>query len=69
MNLRDKLRAVGASGSTGKPRETSREESRDCRHLAVTRPLSEFPGAQAVRRDTLEKMTGLALPEPFDPEE
>ncbi len=67
MNLRDKLRAVGASGSTGKPRETSREESRDCRHLAVTRPLSEFPGAHAVRRDTLEKMTGLALPEPFDP--
>lgn len=66
MNLRDKLRAVG--GSTGAGRERPAEAgSRDCGHLAVYRPMEEFSGAMEVRRDTVARMSGLDLPEPFDP--
>ena len=66
MNLRDKLRAVGGSSGGGKPR--SRETGNgDCRHLAVFRPMSEFPGAMEVRRETLARMSAAELPESFDP--
>ena len=66
MNLRDKLRAVG--GSRGKDRAEAREQgSRDCRHLAVFRPIEEFPGALDVRRETLTRMSTAELPEDFDP--
>ena len=67
MNLRDKLRAVGGANGAGKPKERETEKPLECRHLAVKRPMEEFPGALDVRGETLEKMTDLVLPEPFDP--
>ena len=66
MNLREKLRMVGGSSGTARPREAA-EGSRDCGHRAESRPMSEFPGALEVGRETLGSMTGAALPEPFDP--
>ena len=66
MNLREKLRAVGGS-SGGRRAGDTREAPRDCRHVAVFRPGTEFPGALDVRRETLEKMGGMTLPEGFDP--
>ena len=66
MNLRDKLRAVGGSSGEGK-NHPAEPEKRDCRHLAVYRPLSEFPGALDVRRDMVARMTDIDLPENFDP--
>ena len=66
MNLRDKLRAVG--GSSGRNEEKKQAPpAEDCRHVAVFRPMTEFPGALEVRRETLALMTRAALPEPFDP--
>ena len=66
MNLRDKLRAVGGTPEGGrKPAEA--EKSRDCRHLTVFRPETDFPGAREVRRETLEKMSNTPLPADFDP--
>ncbi|MBR2824563.1 MAG: ribonuclease H-like domain-containing protein [Clostridia bacterium] len=68
MNLRDKLRAVGGSGGARTKQEDGGSAAPgDCRYLAVKRPLSEFPGALAVRGETLEKMTGTEMPSPFDP--
>ena len=66
MNLRDKLRAVGGSSGGGGTGKTERG-SRECRHLAVYRPLEEFPGALQVRRETVARMSAAALPEAFDP--
>ena len=66
MNLREKLRMVGGSSGTARPREAA-EGSRDCGHRAESRPIAEFPGALEVGRETLGSMTGAALPEPFDP--
>ena len=66
MNLRDKLRAVGGSTGAGKARPEEPVQ-RDCRHLAVYRPLSEFPGALEVRREPVARMTDIRLPEDFDP--
>lgn len=66
MNLRDKLRMVGGSSGASRPREPE-NVTRDCRHLSVFRPGSEFPGAAELRRETLCRMTGTGLPEPFDP--
>ena len=43
MNLRDKLRAVG--GTTANRPAAPNRENRDCRHFAVYRPGTEFPGA------------------------
>ena len=65
MNLRDKLRAVG--GSSGRGAAHAETGSTDCRHVAVFRPMEEFPGAAEVRRETLALMCHAALPEPFDP--
>ena len=66
MNLRDKLRAVG--GSSGKGQNRGAESgSRDCRHLAVYRPMTEFPGALEVQRETVARMSTAPLPESFDP--
>jgi len=70
MNLRDKLRAVNGKAAPAEKKERERPaetEKRDCRHLAVYRPMAEFPGATEVRRETLEKMSGVPLPEVFDP--
>ncbi len=67
MNLRDKLRAVGGAYQSGKPKDRVAEPPRDCKHLTVRRPMREFPGAEDVRQETIEKMTGLALERPFDP--
>ena len=64
MNLRDKLRAVGGTG--GQPRPAG-ETSSDCRHFAVYRDASEFPGAYNLTRDTLRMMSDLELPEALDP--
>ncbi|MBQ9252999.1 MAG: ribonuclease H-like domain-containing protein [Clostridia bacterium] len=66
MNLREKLRAVGGSSGAGRDRAPA-QENRDCKHLAVFRPLAEFPGALAVRRETVAKMSQAELPERFDP--
>ena len=70
MNLRDRLRAVGGqpdsvkrNNASGMPETTAR----DCRHTAVCRPAEEFPGAEDVRRETLEKMSNVDLPPDFDP--
>ncbi len=65
MNLRDKLRAVG--GSSEKAPEKREPAAMDCGYFAVHRPLSEFPGALEVRRETLALMSRVDLPEPFDP--
>ncbi|MBQ8073520.1 MAG: ribonuclease H-like domain-containing protein [Clostridia bacterium] len=67
MNLRDKLRAVGGSGGNQSRPRTPETEKRDCQHLAVYRPLSEFPGALEVRRETVARMSRTPLPEAFDP--
>ena len=70
MNLRDKLRAVGGTPEGNRKEDAGRAgepEKKDCRHLAVYRPMDEFPGALTVRRETLEKMSGTELPEAFDP--
>ena len=66
MNLRDKLRAVGGSSGAAKLR-AEREAVRDCRHTSVFRPMDEFSGAMEVRRETLARMSGIELPEAFDP--
>ncbi len=65
MNLREKLRAVG--GSSGSGRKENPPASEDCRHIAVYRPLEEFPGAFDLKRETLELMCSAELPEHFDP--
>ena len=65
MNLMEKLRAVGGSSGAKRPERSGGET--DCRHLAVYRPMEEFSGAMEVRRDTVARMSGLDLPEPFDP--
>ena len=41
MNLRDKLRAVSGP-AVNRPHEQE-PESRDCRHLTVSRPMEVFP--------------------------
>ena len=56
MNLRDKLRAVGGTG-TNRPGDRPEQETRDCRHFAVYRPPEEFPGALELTRDTLSLMS------------
>ena len=65
MNLRDKLRAVGGTG-TGRMAGPAPEE-RDCRHFAVYRPAEEFPGARELTRETLALMSEKEMPEDFDP--
>ena len=65
MNLRDKLRAVG--GETGKPARPQREEGGDCRHIAVYRPLEDFPGAEELTGETLRLMTEKEMPEGLSP--
>ena len=65
MNLRDKLRAVG--GEHGKTARPQREQSEDCRHFAVYRPLEEFPGAEGLTGETLSLMTEKEMPENLDP--
>ncbi len=65
MNLREKLREVG--GSSGRGEKKPAPAAEDCRHYAVYRPPEEFPGALELRRDTLEMMCPVRLPEPFDP--
>ncbi len=65
MNLRDKLRAVGGTG-TGRTAGPAPEE-RDCRHFAVYRPAEEFPGARELTRETLALMSEKEMPEDFDP--
>ncbi len=64
MNLRDKLRAVGGTG--GQPRPAG-EMTTDCRHFAVYREASEFPGAYDLSADALRMMSSLDLPEDLDP--
>ncbi len=66
MNLRDKLRAVGGTG-TNRPGDRPEQETRDCRHFAVYRPPEEFPGALELTRDTLSLMSEKEMPEVFDP--
>ena len=64
MNLRDKLRAVGGTGNAQKrPAETAG----DCQHLAVYRPMEEFPGALSLRAETLRMMSDQELPDDLDP--
>ena len=65
MNLRDKLRAVGGTGTDRKP--VPREGTGDCRHFAVYRPAAEFPGALDLTRDTLALMSEKEMPADFDP--
>ena len=66
MNLRDKLRAVG--GPVNRQAEVGGQtEERDCRHLAVTRPLAEFPGALELTGGTLSLMTEKEIPVNLDP--
>jgi hypothetical protein len=65
MNLRDKLRAVG--GEPGKTARPQREQSGDCRHFAVYRPMDEFPGAGELTGETLRLMTEKEMPENLDP--
>ena len=69
MNLMEKLRAVG--GTSGERKAAGEKEAaatpRDCRHVAVYRPMAEFPGALTLRRETLALMCSEALPEDFDP--
>ncbi len=68
MNLRDKLRAVGGSrNGSGAEKPPKADAVRDCRHLLVRRPPEDFPGALSLRRETLELMSAVPLPEPFDP--
>jgi len=64
MNLRDKLRAVGGTG-TAKPNEPAR--TTDCRHFVVYRPGDDFPGAWELTRETLALMSEKEMPEDFDP--
>jgi len=65
MNLRDKLRMVG--GHNESAARTGTEENRDCRHLAVVRPMTEFPGALEVRAETIRRMSRAEIPEDLDP--
>ena len=64
MNLRDKLRAVGGTGS---PRTSAAERTEDCCHFAVHRPAQEFPGAYTLTRDTLALMSEKEMPVTLDP--
>ncbi len=64
MNLRDKLRAVEGGP---RPKAPPKPVNADCFHCCETRDAAEFPGAMAVRRETVALMQGEALPEQFDP--
>ncbi len=66
MNLREKLRAVGGTSGGGREDRPERQ-SGDCRHLAVYRPMEEFPGALEVHGETVARMSAVELPEDFDP--
>ena len=67
MNLRDKLRAVGGTNSSGSRPANPGQETRDCRHFAVYRPEEEFPGARELTRETLSLMSEKEMPAEFDP--
>ena len=67
MNLRDKLRAVGGTNSSGSRPTNPGQETRDCRHFAVYRPEEEFPGARELTRETLSLMSEKEMPAEFDP--
>ena len=64
MNLRDKLRAVGGGQ---RPAAPQKPVNGDCLHCFETRDAVEFPGAMAVRRETVTLMQGEELPASFDP--
>lgn len=65
MNLRDKLRAIDSP----KPKRPAAPvpQFTDCWHKEITRPLSEFPRAFDLLRQTVMLMQGNEMPEPFDP--
>ena len=70
MNLRDRLRAVGGTaGGKDRPENVkhAEPERKDCRHFAVYRDMTEVRGALDVRRETVEKMCNVPMPEHFDP--
>lgn len=66
MNLRDKLRAMNSSAAkpAAKP---APPPPMDCWSKTIVRPLTEFPGAFDLRRDTLALMHPGELPEVLDP--
>ncbi|MBE5768833.1 MAG: hypothetical protein E7333_04470 [Clostridiales bacterium] len=66
MNLRDKLKAL----ESGKPAPSAPKpppKAWHCWHTSATLPLSEFPDAFSVSRDTVMLMQGDEMPRPFDP--
>ena len=67
MNLRDKLRAIGGPDSGKETKKKPETGPGDCRRFTVYRPAEELPGASEVRRETLEMMSNVSLPEDFDP--
>jgi len=63
MNLRDKLKAVSASG---KPAAQPVKQFTDCWTRTENRPLADFPHAFDVQRETVMLMQGEDMPEGFD---